>query len=322
MKSRFTTPVIVSTLLLAALLLVGAMGAVGSTQWACRSCHPRYAQAQQHTAHASTRCASCHGGGVVGTIALAGRVVTQMVPGRIVGSRVSGPVIELPRGACLSCHKAVTRSGAASSQGLRIDHSTCATGPTCDTCHSTTAHGSVTRWKRGPVMEDCTACHARQDAPLACTTCHSGRTSGQRIATTGPWQVTHGANWKSTHGMGKLDSCVTCHPKDYCVQCHKVEVPHGAEFGSTHGESAKIDRAACLTCHKTERFCNACHGIAMPHPASFMKAHPVLVKDSGSDVCLRCHTQDTCDRCHIAHVHPGYNGVHKPTQPGTGAGAR
>jgi hypothetical protein len=281
------------------------------------SCHADFAKAQARTAHASVACTSCHATGVAGRAGFAGVVLGRMLPARLLGRSVGGPVAETLRQACLSCHATVERT-VSSASGVRVNHATCAPDASCDSCHATTGHGSLTRWKRGPVMEDCTACHAAQGAPVRCDACHIGKAASQRIIT-GPWQVTHGPNWRHTHGMGRLDSCVTCHPTDYCVQCHKVVVPHDIEFGRQHGALAVADSASCLTCHKTESFCGACHGIAMPHPTGFLKKHSSTATTIDDPVCARCHERQSCIDCHVAHIHPGFGSVRKgPTSSTTG----
>lgn len=319
MKCRVTLPTIVAISVVVVLVLGVVGGWTASSERMCVSCHSDFAKARAKTAHASTRCLACHAPGVSGRTGMAGQVLGRMIPGTLLGRSLQGPAAEIPRKNCIACHSMLNRSVSSGSSGLRIRHMTCALDASCDTCHSTTAHGALIRWQRAPVMENCTACHAVQKAPLRCDVCHVGKSTQQRL-TTGPWQVTHGANWKRTHGMGRLDSCVSCHPADYCAHCHKVAVPHAANFGSQHGKAAIIDRSSCLLCHKTQVFCNACHGVEMPHPPGFFKSHSAVAKKVDGSVCHRCHTQETCDNCHVAHVHPGFNGVHKPSVIATSSG--
>lgn len=319
MKQRLTAPVVAGIVIATLFLILAVVGVAGSSNRACATCHSEWAGAQLHTAHESTSCSACHGPGLAGRIGLAVSVVGRMLPAKLVGGRVSGPVTETSAPACLACHNAVMNGVSSGSTGLKIDHAKCAPGATCDTCHSTVAHGALTRWKREPIMQDCTACHAKSGAPVTCTTCHVGRTTSERLAL-GPWQVTHGPNWETTHGMGELDSCATCHPADYCSRCHKVPVPHPSNFGSQHGVFAMQDRQSCLTCHQTQAFCDACHGIPMPHPTGFLKVHSSVAKSVDNPLCQRCHAKSTCELCHIAHVHPGFDAVHKGSTATTSGG--
>lgn len=308
MKKHLSASILLTTAALIALVLLVGAGILGTSRWACASCHGGFAKAQAHGQHGTVVCVACHGSGAAARTTLAGNVLLRMVPAKLVGRHVSGPSREIPRTACLTCHRAVESPGVAESNGLRIDHSTCAQDASCDICHSTTAHGEMTRWKRASRMEDCTACHAQKKASLECDACHRGKSTTDRLAV-GPWQVTHGSNWQQTHGMGQLDSCATCHPRDYCARCHKTTVPHDARFGSTHGADAVSDRAACLQCHKTQAFCDSCHGMPMPHPVDFIKSHASVAGSVDAPLCQRCHSRANCEACHVAHVHPGFTAV-------------
>lgn len=303
-----------------ALLLGGAVTvSVASSPKACVSCHRGLVAASASSPHSSTGCVACHAPGVSGRVALSWAELTRMVPGALVGAKPSGPVLETSRDACLTCHEDVLAGLTSGTGGYKINHATCAPGATCDSCHSTTAHGAATRWKRQPIMEDCTSCHTRKGASVECATCHTGRDRKERVAV-GPWQVTHGPNWQQTHGLGALDSCVTCHPRDYCVRCHGVEVPHPATFGSEHGQAAIADRASCTVCHKSAALCDSCHGVAMPHADGYLKIHSTEAKSIDNPRCMRCHSVLDCVRCHERHVHPGNAkesaGLH-PSQPPT-----
>ncbi len=319
---RPLSPPAIATLAVAALCLLSlAASWAGSSQIACVSCHDGFAKAQAATEHRSTACTACHAAGAVSRIAVGASVVGRMLPAQLLGRGLSGPVNQTGREACLACHSAIQRGVSSGSDGLRIRHSVCARGASCDDCHSTVPHGTVIRWKREPVMQDCIACHTARGASTRCTTCHVGKSAEQRLAA-GPWQVTHGPEWQRTHGMGKLDSCSTCHAKDYCVRCHKVVVPHDVSFGSEHGKSAIADRASCLTCHKTAAFCDACHGLPMPHPSDFLKSHSSVAKTVDNPVCQRCHSRQTCDACHVAHVHPGFAAVGRNRTTSSGGAPR
>jgi hypothetical protein len=227
-----------------------------------------------------------------------------MYPAALFGRGLADPAQQTLRASCLACHGKIL-AGVITVGRLRIKHSTCASGPTCDTCHSTVAHGKAVRWAQTPVMQDCVACHTAQGASVACETCHTG-TPGERTTTTGPWQVTHGPDWRTTHGLGDTSTCVTCHPGDFCVKCHKVQVPHPVDFGASHGAAALADTASCLVCHTSRaQFCDTCHGMEMPHPAGFLKAHSKIAKGVADPACQRCHDNADCDTCHANHVHPG-----------------
>ncbi|MDH4140902.1 MAG: hypothetical protein OEV43_10085, partial [Coriobacteriia bacterium] len=189
--------------------------------------------------------------------------------------------------------------------GLRIRHETCDT-PTgeCAACHSAAIHGAASRWARQPVMEDCIVCHRALKVSAECDTCHRGRAEEERLVK-GPWQVTHGVRWQETHGMGTLEYCSACHPDDYCVSCHGIPMPHGVEFGRTHGILSVEPGVECTQCHPSREFCDECHVHEMPHPAGFLPEHSSIAVNRLDPTCLACHPKDSCYVCHEKHTHPG-----------------
>jgi hypothetical protein len=305
MQTRVTPRLaVLGIALLLSLPLVVAGVTVGAGRPMCDLCHGSMTRAD--VSHRTVGCAACHSSGSAGAVGLASEVAYRMAPRSLVGTS-SGPVVETSREACLACHAEVLESVTATG-GLRISHRYCAAAASCDACHALVAHGGGVRWQRGPVMEDCTSCHVRQKIGVGCGMCHSEQEESERVAI-GPWQVTHGANWRKTHGLGRLESCVICHPRDYCVRCHKVAVPHEESFGSTHGASAIADRPACLSCHGTGRFCDGCHRMPMPHPAGFLGRHSTVAMTIDDPICARCHPREMCVRCHNTHIHPGFAAV-------------
>ena len=288
--------------LLLVLLLAG-----GSAPAACASCHAMrpYAQSLSDSSHSSVACYSCHlDSGAWGWLQFKTHELFVMYPAALRGADVSGPVTEVNSGACLGCHAAV-KDAVIEAGGIRIDHQSCAPGSTCDTCHSAVAHGPVTRWVREPVMEVCIECHRANKASTGCDDCHADKSQKERLSR-GPWQITHGPQWQLTHGMGSLRFCDTCHPDDYCIKCHGVELPHSAGFGRTHGASAQAPGAQCLDCHDRVQLCDECHGVPMPHPDDFLPTHSAAASSSaGEDACRTCHRDEDCVACHTKHVHPG-----------------
>ncbi len=302
--ARPKTLVWIAVLLVALFLVVAGIGT--SQKVVCSACHKAQVRALASGPHSEASCYGCHLES--GAWSIPGQKASEwfrMYPAAVLSRKPSGPVLETSRHACLSCHEDVMDGDVTQSKGLRILHEQCAKSGTCDTCHSATAHASSIRRPREALMEDCTSCHRAEQASTDCVTCHTGKAEADRL-TAGPWQVTHGPNWKKMHGLGRLDSCQTCHDSQYCVRCHQVPMPHGQEFGSTHGEYAKKSKAACLACHKAETFCTSCHGgTPMPHPASFLRRHGDIASDRNDPTCKRCHAIDDCDHCHANHVHPG-----------------
>lgn len=294
--------------------LLVALVTGGSSAAACKLCHREVVLAQDKSSHASVGCYRCHAPGA-SRVSFKANEIFRMYPKALLGWKPQGPVRDTSTVGCNACHDG-SNERTPGRTGIRILHSSCALGSSCDSCHSTTAHGEEVRWKRQAVMEDCTACHQREKAVLECDACHEGALKTARLAA-GPWQVTHGPLWRQTHGMGKLDSCVTCHPDDYCKRCHKVSIPHPVTFGSEHGPAAVADRASCEKCHKSRAFCDSCHGIVMPHIPGYLAKHSGETSSTSDPRCTRCHTKQTCERCHARHIHPGGpGGKNGPSFPG------
>jgi hypothetical protein len=288
-------------------LLVLILGVTSVAMPGCGFCHQSGAFAEQShaNAHAKYPCTTCHAQpGAPGRVVFAYHVVFGMVL-RIAPE--GGPAAGIPNGTCLSCHANVQQK-IVQAQGISIQHSTCAKGRLCTDCHSDAAHGSAIRWQTVYNMNVCLDCHSADAARSDCTTCHAAKSTTE-IEATGEWQVTHGPNWKQTHGMGQLQTCAGCHPNDFCARCHGISLPHNADFIKQHPTFALSNRASCAVCHQ-QSFCDRCHGLPMPHPVGFTPTHPDLVKKLGTSVCMKCHIQDDCNNCHLRHVHPG--GAIKP----------
>jgi len=291
---------------LVAFVIVGLSVAVAASAArlpACASCHMKgeFATATEAGSHAAIPCASCHvPDDVLSRTDYGLHVVSRtLVPfGGSVGRGASG----VPDSACLNCHSAVMES-VSEANGLRIDHAKCSVGSQCTDCHSAVAHGEQVGWTRTYTMDECLHCHGQGDTVVKCDTCHENRRTKDRIVA-GPWRVTHGPNWRKTHGMGDQFTCSACHPQGYCTKCHGPGLPHGETFMIEHSNIAKTPEAKCTTCHGPE-FCTGCHGVQMPHPSKFTEEHSTIVKKDGEAVCRTCHSERDCSECHLLHVHPG-----------------
>lgn len=299
-RSRKSVPLAAAAILVAVTVFAAV---VGSTPASCGRCHGRFTAVSG--SHRDVGCYACHlEQGRWGLVAQKGDEFLRMYPMRLLSRGPSGPTKRTAARACLACHSEVLEHLVVAG-GHRIQHAACASGTSCDPCHSTVAHGSAIRWKTRPVMEQCVSCHKTRNVSIACDTCHTNeaRRDGR---TQGPWQVTHGKNWRVMHGMGDLQTCVTCHAEDFCKKCHGIALPHPATFGASHGETALKDRSACTTCHESAGFCTACHGgFQMPHPAGFLKTHARSAKSKNDPACVRCHEASDCTTCHGYHIHPG-----------------
>lgn len=284
-------------------LLALALGVTAATLPGCTLCHsaPAFVEQTHKSGHDEVACTRCHvQPGAASRLAYAYHVIFGMW--LRVAPVYSGPLASIPDDTCLSCHESVMKQ-VVTAGGLSIEHSQCSKGRLCTDCHSQTAHGVAVRWAKTSQMNQCLDCHATTKVRSACATCHAARPVQQRVAT-GEWAVTHGPNWKQTHGMGDLPTCASCHPDDFCARCHGIPLPHDASFIRTHPAAAQTNRDNCTVCH-AQAFCDNCHGLEMPHPVTFTPIHSSIVKQRGTAVCYRCHVQDDCTNCHVKHVHPG-----------------
>ena len=169
------------------------------------------------------------------------------------------------------------------SRGLRIDHRACVADALCSDCHSATAHGTAVSWNRTASMDVCIACHAGSQAPRNCDARHANAASTSSDPS-GPWARIHGANWKTTHGMGDWRTCGSCHAPEFCGGCHGIGLPHNSVFASQHAVIAAAAPDTCNPCH-SEAFCLDCHDTPMPHPAGFTAEHATIVESGGDSSC-------------------------------------
>ncbi len=295
--------IIAGIVVLIALLVVAVVATAAVKLPGCDSCHKDadFKTETAATAHAAVPCVDCHvATQVIERIQYGAHVVSLPIQSLLRSdSRALGAVDD---GSCLSCHEDVMTS-TVQARGLRIDHKVCAVDAACTDCHSTTAHGDQVSWKRASNMDACLRCHGQQGKLVECDTCHVARESGDRLKS-GPWVVTHGPNWKTTHGMGDAYTCAACHQSGYCDRCHGVGLPHDANLMEQHPALAADPGARCTSCHEA-KFCDTCHGIEMPHPANFKQGHSTLVEAEGDDMCRTCHGASDCVECHVMHIHPG-----------------
>jgi len=268
----------------------------------CESCHDQagFRAATAAEAHSTVDCRTCHvpAGGPFGRFTFSLRQPLHMFIPITGGARRDAAAV--PDSRCLACHEDILTEVTASG-GLRIVHETCSVGAACSDCHSVTAHGEATPWVRSYYMDRCLTCHASREQ-TACDLCHEGRDSSRRVKS-GSFAVTHGPQWRATHGMSDAATCAVCHQEDDCVKCHGPGLPHEADFVDLHAEYSVQAGADCAGCHPAS-FCDACHGTSMPHTAQFTVNHPEMA-DAQSELCKRCHVESDCTTCHVKHVHPG-----------------
>jgi len=296
------------TVILAIIVLFNITSSLGSLPSFCGLCHGPAHKAWNNSGHAGVSCNACHGGSDFFTL-VSGRItLAKMVPAYLTGYYRKPVSTTVSNHKCLSCH---SRTGTQTTQsnGLRVSHKEIiSAGYNCGDCHSTVVHGEAAVRQNFAELGKCLSCHNNATASGKCETCHvSGEESERLSRVNGAWQISHGKNWRKTHGMGNINICQVCHSKLYCSRCHEIELPHPMAWLTTHGKEVKNSEAAansCNQCHKGA-LCEGCHTMQMPHPNDFLEKHSNIIKRDGEDACYSCHLKEGCTRCHKYHTHRG-----------------
>ncbi len=204
---------------------------------------------------------------------------------------------------CLQCHNESRKISMRF--GTLIDHQEHAErNKQCVSCHLWTAHPEPTAEKPMLMMEQCFTCHGRTasaKAPGTCDVCHPASFNLR------PVSHKPEAEWKEQHGQvakKNKQPCAICHDAQFCTGCHGVVMPHPANWSKgkppLHSEAAKTDRTVCVRCHDEKPdLCSMCHHKGWdPTKGAWIQQHPVLVANTGSAYCLKCHDPVYCTTCH------------------------
>ncbi len=300
---------VVLSLILGLVLVAAIISTAALVPAYCGACHLGEATALGQSGHAGTHCDACHGattlfGLIDRRLNLVSMVGSQLTPG------TQQVVAAVGNEMCLSCHDKDVVSGTVTGRGIRMSHKeVIAAKWRCTDCHAATAHAGAQSNTSGYSMDSCLECHSADPKNVkTCEVCHVGKAKPQRgVSAVSSWKITHGPDWRKTHGLGNLKTCASCHGPGYCVRCHNMRMPHSENFPRTHGQEV-VNRATgdedCLTCHE-RKTCDGCHGVTMPHPVEFLRTHAEEVERSGREACYRCHRESSCINCHTRHAHPG-----------------
>lgn len=103
-----------------------------------------------------------------------------------------------------------------------------------------------------------------------------------------------------------VNTCYTCHPRQFCIDCHGVEMPHPEGFKTNHGNEGLANPAACAQCHARSeaeavgtQFCSACHHPQSTPDRPWLDQHYIPVREGGTAQCLTCHNPRYCSACHV-----------------------
>lgn len=197
----------------------------------------------------------------------------------------------------------------------------------CDSCH----HGTAVGWefdvknpwtsKQHPQavaksgVKSCTACHATK----FCVDCHTGRKVYPASHDQGNWTKpkfpgaltafgSKPAAPAAKHALDaqkSMESCEVCHgpggtKAKFCESCHKVDLPHAAEFKTNHVSSKKNPKP-CTQCHAWRELCSNCHHVGASLTKSWTTVHGPAVNKNGAGTCVeKCHQKDDCVKCHTS----------------------
>ncbi len=288
--------------------MTAGLGALSRTRDMCTSCHEMrpYALAAAASTHSSIQCIVCHQ--TAGTLGVVpdGIALQRRALSTVLGA--TPQVTTVDDAPCLTCHAQI-RTGVITARGTRVQHAEFIDKP-CGECHGGIAHAIQNRRYVVPEMDSCMGCHTASASEVSgCTMCHSSTSQRVRRETDSSWRVTHGPAWRTSHGLGELKTCRTCHAADFCVRCHGTPLPHMPDWRAVHGKGLSAEgRDACATCHEPT-WCDSCHGVEMPHTLVFFSQHGPVVDELGQDKCLRCHALAGCEDCHLRARHPDVEGV-------------
>lgn len=245
---------------------------VAQEPFVCQYCHMVHGEweAWQTGPHKEVSCESCHiGPGVLGylfflTDASVGLYET------IAGDYPNPITTHVPRRECLACHEE-TNEKTLTVGGIKISHKELFTaGLRCTNCHAATGHpakSNVFLQQATPQMESCAqrACHNGKDAPNECGTCHT------------------------------QNPLTRANPDKAVARNHDIVV----DFGTIK------NIATCDACHKRQ-FCTDCHGLELPHSSAFIAEHFTFVDRLGPALCAKCHDNNpaTPRGCFEGECHP------------------
>ncbi len=250
----------------------------------CTTCHQK--------PHDTRDCNGCHGDEAIRVGALAARkhlkfdhkkhlpsVKGQCVPCHSEAGAVEPTSLRPAMAQCFGCHEHKDQWAKNDCNGCHRDLPSEHARPTSHVVHDgdfLREHGV-----RAAVAKDlCSSCHAES----SCAGCHGKTTAAL------PWKFSsklslnrlHAGNFLARHPeearvAGGL--CTTCHAESTCTGCHaskKVAAGAGAKsphppgwvraVGGGHGTAARLDPAACASCHggAGEMLCVGCHKVSGP----------------------------------------------------------
>jgi nitrate/TMAO reductase-like tetraheme cytochrome c subunit len=328
---------------IAVVLVISGAAIYGlSTEYFCQSCHEMrpYIEAWKKSSHAKVTCYGCHGHpGLINW--LLGKAKNLKEPYLHITNKFEKPInakshysLEMENEVCEYCHSMEKRK-VTPSRGIKIDHEKHMEKEIkCTRCHNRVAHRLVKHYKgeeeakaaqivaAGTVikagaypdrlkMRYCMECHTGgkggRKGPRKCSACHTKdfdlKPKTHKVKGF-VWPIV--ADKRALHPqIFKKDSkyCWSCHKKDFCIGCHKIEIPHPKKnWVKGKNEHSLIGRSkpqVCLNCHRQPNFCASCHHKWFePAKGPWIKQHFTTVRRTGAFTCFDCHGPTYCAHCH------------------------
>ncbi len=142
-----------------------------------------------------------------------------------------------------------------------------------------------------------------------CVDCHTGRAVLPATHTQPDWTRRTQLSQPAQHPQAFDDlpeNCTYCHGEGgatakFCADCHRLEMPHPADFKDTHAPSFReneFTKPVCTNCH-SQLFCDSCHHEGATGAQPWQLEHPPIVKEGGAEPCFECHEPPYCAACHV-----------------------
>lgn len=303
LKNSSSLKIAIIVALIVIIFLAVAFPATSSPRF-CGLCHEMQSnyRSWQRSVHHDVNCITCHAKPgfinlVVDKFSSLGDVYSHFTTNssELVINEDGLLSKDIPSKNCLLCHKSFKDK---SDNGrIKYDHKTHEkAGFTCAYCHNRVAHPGFIEHKERITMPFCLDCHRKKNAALSCSTCHP---AGFKLKPASHEQ----SNWIKAHGhINDVSSCLLCHNKSSCDNCHGAPLPHPEGWRQTHKTWAEKNKDKCLLCHKVSG-CDNCHRTVNPHQPDWISSHNEEVEKNGNAKCLNCHTIDFCDSCHAQFKH-------------------
>jgi len=190
-------------------------------------------------------------------------------------------------GICLSCHP---EDAVDPTSNFRATHIAEYGGKKdCQNCHSTKLPRKKAHATEDEVGVGLSFSHRTHlDGQLECRACHVVKVHTEGLAA--PMRVCLECH-KSEGGPRRCSACHT-KPESIFPDFHK-----GVNIQKTHGKIALGGQYDCKRCHVEPNYCIDCHKIEMPHPIGYLQRHNAEVKGK-PETCVRCHGDKPCITCH------------------------